>query len=106
MRHKLLSLERMGDRAIPSFQEEIFGKWGREEEESFSQKRRRMAALLQEGIQKELTQRQKDCFRKYYFQKQSQEEIARELGITVPTVSRHLKKARSRLQQIARYGDF
>ncbi len=51
----------------------------------------------------ELTERQLQCLRMYYFEERNMYEIAQRTGVSVPTVSRHLKKARERLFQIAVY---
>ena len=54
-------------------------------------------------IEGELTQRQRECLKRYYFDGFSQEEIAGEMGVTPATVSRHLKKARNRLERVIGY---
>ena len=51
----------------------------------------------------ELTQRQRQCLDLYYFQGLTQEETGRRLGVTAATVSRHIKRARERLQQVLVY---
>lgn len=44
-----------------------------------------------------LTQRQSDCFIMYYTSDMTEKEISENLGISVSTVSRHLKAARKKL---------
>lgn len=45
-------------------------------------------------IKNELTQKQSLCLRLFYVHKKSQLEIARELKLSQPTVSRHISTAR------------
>ena len=46
-----------------------------------------------------LTQRQLECVQLYYYQRMTMEAIGRELGISKPTVCRHLQRARRRLER-------
>ena len=71
------------------------------EEEAWN--RKRLIRTLQEAIEGELTQRQRECLKRYYFDGFSQEEIAGVMGVTPATVSRHLKKARNRLERVIGY---
>lgn len=64
---------------------------------------RRMLRVLPKIIAGELTQRQQECVRLYYFEGMKMHEIADTLGIQTPAVSRHLKKARRRIEQILQY---
>lgn len=63
----------------------------------------RMLRVLHQALGQELTPRQADCVRQYYFEEQRMVDIADNLGIHVSSVSRHLKKARSRLAQVMGY---
>ena len=68
--------------------------------------RRQRAALnraLQQAIQQELTQRQRDCLEQYYYQRLTQEAIAQNLENTRSTVCKHLQKARARLRHALEY---
>jgi RNA polymerase sigma factor (sigma-70 family) len=64
---------------------------------------RRMLRALRRAMEGELTERQRDCIRLRYMEGKSVNEVARELGITAGTVSRHLKKARNRLGTVISY---
>ena len=59
--------------------------------------------VLGRAMERELTGRQLECIRLYYFEGYKQEEIARLLGVGKPTVCRHLKKARERLERVLSY---
>lgn len=52
---------------------------------------------VQECMKVLLTQRQLDCFTMYYKGDMTETEISQELGISISTVSRHLKAARKKL---------
>ncbi len=54
-------------------------------------------------IENELTQRQNLCLRMFYIFGKSQAEIARELKLSQPTVSRHLKTARDIVNKFLSY---
>lgn len=64
---------------------------------------RRMLQTLREAARGELTERQLECVRMRYGEGRSVKEIAALLGITPPTVSKHLKKARARLGKVLGY---
>ncbi|MCI1965662.1 MAG: sigma-70 family RNA polymerase sigma factor [Oscillospiraceae bacterium] len=64
---------------------------------------KRMLRTLMLAAQGELTGRQMQCVILCYKEGKSVSEIAAELGLAPSTVSRHLKKARLRLQKILRY---
>lgn len=91
---RTLSLELLGDRFLPAI-----SSFSAEEEE----RRKKLLQTLNQAIEKELTQRQQYCLQKYYFENITMGCIAKELGITEATVSRHLKKARQRLSKILIY---
>lgn len=63
----------------------------------------RMLAVLRRAMEQELTPRQLDCVKYYYFQKCTMEDTAGQLGIVASSVSRHLKRARSRLARVMGY---
>lgn len=56
------------------------------------------AAMLETGIRRQLTERQQECVRMYYFEGMTLVQIAEALGVAPSTVCRHLKKARARLK--------
>lgn len=94
MRKPVLSLELFGDRL--QLADRIPGS---------SDEARHQAVLrvLRRAMEGELTQRQRQCLELYYFQGLTQEEAACKLGVTAATVSRHIKRARERLQQVLVY---
>ncbi len=64
---------------------------------------RRMLRVLREAERGELTERQRECVRLRYGEGKSVGEVAECLGVTAPTVSKHLKKARARLAKVLGY---
>ena len=74
-----------------------------EEVNDNSKERERILQMLPGVIRGELTQRQQDCLRLYYFEGMKMHQIAAELGVQTPAVSRHLKRARNRLQNVLGY---
>ncbi len=63
----------------------------------------KMLRVLRRVMEGELTERQRDCVRLRYFEDKSVREVAEVIGITAPTVSKHLKKARARLHKVMEY---
>ena len=59
--------------------------------------------VLGQALEQELTGRQLECVRLYYFEGRKQEEIAGLLGVGKSTVCRHLQKARGRLERALSY---
>ena len=55
---------------------------------------RSMSRTLNLIIENELTQRQSECLKMFYVKGKSQQEIANELKLSQPTVSRHIAKAK------------
>lgn len=97
MSHKLLSLELFGDKYL------FLAGPEPDLEAEYTLEKETLLSYLRNIIEYELTEKQKFCIRRYYFEGKSMREIAKELGITEPTVSRHLKKARLRLENSVRY---
>lgn len=87
-----LSLDLFGDRLNPDRQGQ--GDGG---------EHKRMLRTMMLAAQGELTARQMQCVRLCYVEGKNVSEIAAELGLSPSTVSRHLKKARLRLQTILQY---
>jgi RNA polymerase sigma factor (sigma-70 family) len=88
-----LSLDLFGDRLnLEKYR-------GRGDDEEY----RKMLRALRRAVEGELTGRQKECVRLRYAEGKSVKEVARQLGITPPTASKHLKKARARLGKVIGY---
>lgn len=64
---------------------------------------RRMVRVIQRAVDGELTHRQRECVQLYYYDGYKMAEVAAILGIQTPAVSRHLKKARGRLENVLCY---
>lgn len=56
-----------------------------------------MKRLLGSAMDKTLTERQRKCLSMYYFDELRMEEIAKRLGISKSTVSRHITAAKKKL---------
>ena len=65
--------------------------------------RERMLRTLRRAMEGELTERQRECVRLRYFDAKSVNEVADAIGVTPPTASKHLKKARARLGKVMGY---
>jgi len=65
--------------------------------------REKMLRVLRQAMQGELTERQQACVRLRYFDGKSLREVADAIGVTPPTASKHLKKARARLGKVMGY---
>nr|WP_255575654.1 sigma-70 family RNA polymerase sigma factor [Caproiciproducens faecalis] len=63
----------------------------------------RIRGTLRRAMEGELTERQRDCLQLRYFEQKSVQEVAEIIGVTPPTVSKHLKKARERLRRVMGY---
>ena len=68
-----------------------------------SESRRKMKEIISKAIVTELTDIQRICLTEHYLNDKKQKEIASELGLNASTVSRHITKARRKLQNIASY---
>ncbi|MDD5952790.1 MAG: sigma-70 family RNA polymerase sigma factor [Oscillospiraceae bacterium] len=64
---------------------------------------RRLLQAVPKILSGELTQRQQECVRLYYFEGMKLNQIAELLGVQPSTVSKHLKKARRRLERVMTY---
>lgn len=65
--------------------------------------REQMLRTLVSVMKGELTQRQQDCVRLYYFEGMKMHQIAAEFGVQTPAISRNLKRARTRMQTVLQY---
>lgn len=62
-----------------------------------------LSRVLPKIIENELTPRQSICLRLFYVYGKTQTEIARELKLSQPTVSRHINTARAIVNKILGY---
>ena len=63
----------------------------------------KMKRILGQAIQNELTDKQKKCLTLYYYNQMKMKDIAKELGLNISTVSRHISTATKKLKRIAQY---
>lgn len=66
-------------------------------------KHRKMLCLLRNIMNGELTEKQKRCVFLYYGEMMKMKDVADEMGISVSSVSRHIKKARTRIEKTMKY---
>lgn len=65
--------------------------------------RRKMLKMVEKVAEGELTCRQKECLFMYYEKGMRMSEISDALGICISCVSRHIKKAKLRIQKTLTY---
>ena len=63
-----------------------------------------MAASVKRAIDRELTRRQRQMVYMYYLEQMRMQDIADELGLSISSVSRTIKRGRRRLKNCLRYG--
>ncbi len=68
-----------------------------------SNQRRRMIKIVKNVVEGELTCRQKDCLFMYYEKQMKMAQISDNLGICISCVSRHIKKAKEKIQKTLSY---
>lgn len=66
-------------------------------------KRMKMRGILNRALQEELTENQRFCILEYYIHGRKMKDIAKTLSVNPSTVTRHIKRAKARLQHIAKY---
>lgn len=89
------SLEIFGDRLKPAH----YYSSGSNEKQILYLKRQ-----LHKAMESELTDRQRDIVRSFYFEGKSVTDIAASMGVNKSTVSRHLKRSREKLKNVLSYG--
>lgn len=99
MRTKLISLDEIRDYLGKEDSPGLIQSQGPPDRSSL----RSAKAVLQLAIQRDLTDRQRECVRLYFFEGKTMEEAGRELGIGKATVYRHLQKALARLERALAY---
>lgn len=65
--------------------------------------RERMKRILSRAIRHGLTERQRYCLTKHYLEGMQMKDIAKELGVTKSTVSRHIRAATLKLRKVASF---
>ena len=63
-----------------------------------------MAASVKRAIDRELTRRQRQMVYMYYLEQMRMQDIADELGLSISSVSRTIKRGRERLKSALSYG--
>lgn len=81
--------------SVSSYNKELF--------ESEDIKYKKMLGSLKSIVDGELTEKQRKCVWLYYGEMMKMKDIANELGIGVSSVSRHIKKAKLRVEKTMRY---
>ena len=94
MRTRTLSYDRM---------QAVLGREDRREQSTNSADLRAASAVLRTAMELELTGRQRECVRLYYYENRTMEQIGAVLGISKSTVCRHLQKAKRRLEKAVSY---
>ena len=64
---------------------------------------KKMVGSLKNIVNGELTEKQRRCLWLYYGEMMKMQDIANDLGIGVSSVSRHIKKAKLRVEKTMRY---
>jgi RNA polymerase sigma factor (sigma-70 family) len=89
-----------------NFVEEYMSDASKVEEDGFDEQKillKSISKVLPLIIKNELTPRQSLCLRLFYVHHKSQVEIARELKLSQPTVSRHINTARDITNKFLNY---
>lgn len=68
-----------------------------------TQNRKKMLQMIEKVANGELTSRQKECLFMYYAKDMKMCEISDVLGICISCVSRHIKKAKQKIQKTMAY---
>lgn len=71
--------------------------------EDNSEEHSRLKQNLRRALMEELTEKQRQYALMYYGRRMTMPEIAEELGLNRSTVSRTLRRVRSRLQRVLKY---
>ena len=65
--------------------------------------RERMKRVLMRAVRYELTDRQRECLTMHYLEGMKMKDVARSLGLSSSTVSRHIASAVRKLRKVAAY---
>lgn len=63
----------------------------------------RMKQILLQALSEDLTSRQRECITLYFYDNMKMKEIAAVLSLSPSTVTRHIKAAKRKLQNVAKY---
>lgn len=89
-----------------SFVEEYMSQINQTQDDDFDEQKimlKSISAVMPLVIKNELTQKQSLCLRLFYIHGKSQMEIARQLKLSQPTVSRHIKTAKDIMNKYLGY---
>ncbi|MBR2724512.1 MAG: sigma-70 family RNA polymerase sigma factor [Ruminococcus sp.] len=71
--------------------------------QSSNERRKKMLSILKKALEEELTDTQRFCITEYYLRDRKMKDIAESLSVNPSTVTRHIKRAKQKLQHIASY---
>lgn len=77
--------------------------WLRENAETNGETINRLKQNLLKAVNEELTPKQRETLLMYYYENLSMAEIAEKQGVTLPTVSRSITRAKKRLERVLKY---
>lgn len=80
-----------------------FSNYSNQKNEKEDMHHKKMIYSLKKIIVGELTPKQQKCIWLYYGDRKKMKDIACEMGIGISSVSRHLKKARTRIKKTMNY---
>lgn len=83
--------------------ENVLGRQDFEEESTNLGNLKAAKAVLRTALRQELTDRQRECVKLYFYDGLTEDEVGRTLGISKSTVCRHLQKAKQRLEKAVSY---
>lgn len=97
----------MGNRSImlDNFTESIFSlsNYNISRFDSEDMNYRKMLRSLKNVLNGELTEKQRKCILLYYGEKMKMKDISTELEISISSVSRHIKKAKYKVEKTMKY---
>lgn len=95
---KLLSFEVL-ERTLSSYE----GTSALARDDNRDEEYRRLMLTLTNVMEGELTELQRECVRLYYYDGMTMQQVAETLGVQKPAVSKVLRRARRRIQQVLLY---
>ena len=91
---------------MKSFIEECVGEYAIFDKDGFDEQKilkNSLSFVLPKIVENELTQKQRLCFEMFYLKHKKQDEIAKILRLSQPTVSRHIKSAENIINRVGIY---